>query len=450
MCKMQRNTCVVIALTLMLTLITGICNASSWKRNHGKGKSDIDARNMADAVQMISDGKEIFRYDTFGDERFWGDQLRLHEVIAGESNGGVGPGVSPKTAMELGLKVDVEALPRKLRRKIRRGRVNLDDPATTVELLRLDAVVGVKGFFSDSGRLRSVGLTCALCHSEVDDSFADGIGRRLDGWASRDLNVGAINASAPDVSPFATLLGVDQDTVRDVLLKWGPGRFDDGVVLDGKVLKPDGSVAAPLIPPAFGLAGVNLHTFTGWGSVTHWNALIAVLAMGGEGRLFDPRLADSSRFPIAAANGFDDVRIDPEQDKVTPKLAALHLYQLSLTAPRPPKGSFDRKAALQGKQLFNGKARCFECHVPPLFTEPGWNVRKPEEIGIDAFQAGRGPEDGYRTTPLKGLWTHTKGGFFHDGRFNTLEEVVEHYNGFFGLGLDETETHYLVEYMMSL
>ena len=305
-------------------------------------------------------------------------------------------------------------------------------------------------FFDPFGQIESIGITCALCHSEVDDSFAPGIGRRLDGWASRDLNVGAIIAAAPDLTPFATLLGVDQQTVRDVLLSWAPGKFDDGVVLDGRVLKPDGSPAAPLIPPAFGLAGVNLHTWTGWGGVSHWNALIAVLAMGGEGRFFDPRLRDASKFPIAAANGFDDVRIDPARDQVTAKLPALHIYQLSLTAPKPPQDSFDHLAAKRGEQLFNGKAQCYVCHVPPLFTEPGWNIRKPEEIGIDAFQAERSPDGGYRTTPLKGLWTHTRGGFFHDGRFVTLDEVIEHYNGFFELQLDDTEKHYLVAYLMSL
>ena len=441
------GTALVTSALLMAVLST---SHAETKQMYGKKSLKVDDTNLKTAVQMIEEGKHIFRFDTFGDESFWGGQLRLHEAIAGKDNGGVGPGVSPVVALSLGLKVDVDALPKKLRKKIKRGRIDLEDPATTLALLKLNAVIGIKGIFDPLDQLESVGITCALCHSNVDDSFAPGIGHRLDGWASRDLNVGAIIASAPDLTPFATLLGVDQQTVRDMLLSWGPGKFDDGVVLDGRLIKPDGSPAAPLIPPAFGLAGVNLHTWTGWGGVSHWNALIAVLAMGGEGRFFDPRLRDSSKFPIAAAHGFDDIRIEPKMDKVTAKLPALHLYQLSLTAPKPPEDSFDQLAAQRGEKIFNSKAQCYVCHVPPLFTEPGWNIRKPEEIGIDAFQAERSPDSGYRTTPLKGLWTHTKGGFYHDGRFATLSDVVEHYNGFFGLDLEDTEKNDLVEYMKSL
>lgn len=407
-----------------------------------------DARNLTDAIRKINDGRQIFRFDTFGSENFWGGQLRLHEAIAGEALGGVGPGLTPAAALELGLKVDVDALPRSLRKDLRRGRVDLEDPATTVALLRLNAVVGVKGFFDASGQLTSVGIQCALCHSVVDNSFAPGIGKRLDGWANRDLDVGAIVALAPDLNPFATLLGVDQQTVRTVLRSWGPGKFDAELVLDGKAFRPDGKPAATLIPPAFGLAGVNLHTWTGWGSVTHWNAFVATLEMHGQGTFFDPRLDDATKFPIAAANGFGNVRSDP--DLITAKLAALHLYQLSIPAPRPPKGSFDAAAAARGKTLFEGKAQCATCHVPPLFTEPGWNMHTPEEIGIDDFQASRSPDERYRTAPLKGLWTHTKGGFYHDGRFASLEEVVNHYNSFGSLGLSQQEIADVVEYLKSL
>jgi hypothetical protein len=246
------------------------------------------------------------------------------------------------------------------------------------------------------------------------------------------------------------LLGVSEDAVKDVLAAWGPGRFDAELLLDGKTARPDGGVAAVLIPPAFGLAGVNLHTSTGWGSVTYWNAFVAVLAMQGKGTFVDPRLNDATRFPIAAANGFADVRRTP--DEVTPKLAALHSYQLALAAPRAPKDSYDHAAAERGKQLFavDGKAKCATCHVPPLFTEPGWNLHTPEEIGIDAFQANRSPEGRYRTTPLKGLWTHAKGGYYHDGRFATLGDVVQHYNQHRGLGLSSTEIDDVVEYLKSL
>jgi cytochrome c peroxidase len=372
----------------------------------------------------------------------------LHKAIAGSANGGVGPGVSPKTALSVGLKVDSAALPKKIQRAIRAGEVNLDDPAVTVELLRLDAVVGVTGIFNESNKLKSIGIQCALCHSVVDDSFAPGVGRRLDGWANRDLNIGAIIALAPNLQPIATLLGVDVPTVRKVLASWGPGKFDAELFLDGKAFRPDGRSAATLIPPAFGLAGVNLHTWTGWGSVTHWNAFVANLEMHGKGTFYDPRLDDASRFPIAAREGFGHVQSD--EDLITPALAALHLYQLSLATPRSPRSKYDSAAANRGRELFNGKARCAECHVPPLFTEPGWNMHTPDEIGIDAFQANRAPDGRYRTAPLKGLWTHTRGGFYHDGRFATLNEVIRHYDDHMSLGLSNAERMDLEQYLLSL
>ena len=414
----------------------------------------VDQRNIASGVLEILRGRKIFRFDTFGDEVFWGDTLGLHRAIAGRDNGGVGGGLSPKAALELGLKVDVNALPHSLRNDLRRGRVDLNNPATTVALLKLDAVLGVRGFFDDRGqRLESVGITCALCHSTVDNSFAPGIGTRLDGWAARDLNVGAIIALSPNVQPFVDLLRLGQPNinaaaVRSVLRSWGPGKFDAELLLDGKAVRPDGKSAATLIPPAFGLAGVNLHTWTGWGSVTHWNAFVANLEMQGSGTFYDPRLNDATKFPIAAAAGFADVRKDP--DLITGKLAALHVYQLSLPAPRAPSWHFSASAAKRGKALFAGKADCARCHVPPLYTEPGWNMHTPEEIGIDAFQAQRSPDERYRTAPLKGLWTHTKGGFYHDGRFATLRQVVDHYNGHFALGLTPAEKTDLVEYLKSL
>jgi hypothetical protein len=409
---------------------------------------------------LIVEGKQIFRFDTFGDEDFWGGQLRLHEAIEGEQLGGVGPGVSPATALGVGLKVDVRALPERLRNQLRRGQVDLNDPAVTLALLQLNAVVGVQGFFHDDGSLSSIGITCAFCHSTVDDSFAPGIGRRLDGWANRDLNVGAIVALAPDLSPFESLLGVDRATVVAVLNSWGPGQYDAELNLYGKAFNPeqvtDGVVTgtnvsgATLLPPAFGLAGVNLHTYTGWGSVPYWNAYVAILQMHGKGNFYDPRLDNADQFPLAAANGFG--HIQNPVDLVTPKLPALHAYQLSLLAPLPPDGSFDIAAAGRGQALFaaDGKAQCATCHVPPLFTEPGWNLHTPEEIGIDSFQADRSPDLRYRTTPLKGLWSHTKGGFYHDGRFATLLDVVNHYDTHFGLGLTDAEKSDLVEYLKSL
>ena len=257
---------------------------------------------------------------------------------------------------------------------------------------------------------------------------------------------------SPDLSAVDALLGVSDATTRQVLMSWGPGEFDAELFMDGKAFRPDGGPAATLIPPAFGLAGVNLHTWTGWGSVPHWNAFVANLELHGVGRFFDPRLNDASQFPIAAANGFANVNptLNPDDDRITSKLPALQFYQLAIPAPAPPAGSFDPAAAARGDVLFSGKAKCNSCHVEPLWSEPGWNLHTPAEIGIDDFQANRAPDHRYRTSPLGGLWTHTKGGFYHDGRFATLLDVVNHYNTFFGLGLTEQEKTDVVEYLKSL
>src|ERR1051326_3595361 len=274
----------------------------------------VGITRQANAAQtdLIAQGKQIFRFDTFGDQDFWGGQLQLHRAIEGAQFGGVGPGVSPATALAVGLKVDSEALPEALVQQLKHGRVNLQDPATTLALLKLNAVVGVKGSFNGDGSLQSVGITCAVCHSTVDNSFAPGIGKRLDGWANRDLNVGAIAALSPNLAPVAQLLGVSEDTVRTVLHSWGPGKFDAELFLDGKAFRPDNKSAATLIPPAFGLAGVNLHTWTGWGSVTHWNAFVANLEMHGQGTFYDPRLNDPVKFPVAVRAGFANVRNNPD------------------------------------------------------------------------------------------------------------------------------------------
>jgi len=408
---------------------------------------NYDEIQKQQAVDMIDEGKEIFRHDTFGSEAFWGGTLQLHRAIAGDSLGGVGPGLTPSQALGAGLKVDVEALPEEVVTALQNGEIDLEDPAITLTLLQLNAVVGVKGFF-EGDQLVSIGLNCSSCHSTVDDSFAPGIGKRLDGWANRDLNVGQIINLSPDLSPVASLLGVDEDTVRSVLQSWGPGKFDAELFFDGKARRPDGKPAATLLPSAFGLAGVNLHTYTGWGSVTHWNALVANLEMHGVGTFYDPRLKDADKFPIAAANNFDNVRSD--NDQTTAKLPALHLYQLSLLAPKPPEGSFDASAAAAGEILFKSKAKCADCHVPPIFTEPGYNMHTADEIGIDDFQAKRSPDEMYRTTPLKGLWTRMKGGFYHDGRFATLEDVIDHYNNHMNLSLSGEEKSSLIEYLKSL
>src|SRR3954449_13026523 len=388
----------------------------------------------ANAGRMVDEGRQTFRYDTFGDQVFWSRILGIHQALKT---------VSPHTALAVGLKVDADALPPGLL-----AHANLDDPAVTAELLRRNAVVGVRGFFNADGTLRAAGITCALCHSTVDNSVAPGIGKRLDGWANRDLNVGAVVDLAPNLQPVASLLGVDVGTVHKVLQSWGPGRFDAELFLDGKAFQPDGRSAATLLPPAFGLAGVDLHTYEGWGSVTYWNAFVANLEMHGKGNFTDSRLSDPVQFPVAARAGFAKVR--NEDDQITPKLAALHAYQLSIPAPKAPAGSFDADAAERGDALFEGKAKCSGCHTEPLFTEPGWNMHAGSEIGIDEFQAQRAPDKKYRTTPLKGLFAHAKGGFFHDGRFATLADVVNHYDTFFKLGLTAQEKNDLVEYLKSL
>jgi len=413
-----------------------------------KRLTENDRLISAHAQRMIDEGRQIFRFDTFGSEAFWGDALQLHKAIAGEKNGGVGGGVSPKTALSVGLKVDADALPDELKKQIKAGKVNLDDPATTLALLKLNAVVGVTGLFDNAGRIRSMGITCAFCHSTVDDSFAPGIGKRLDGWANRDLNVGVIVSLAPNLKPFTDLLGVDTATVKKVLTSWGPGRYDAELDKDGKAFRPDGGQAGTLIPPAFGLAGVNLHTWTGYGSVPYWNAYVAVTQMHGSGTFFDARFNNKDQYPVSAKSGSGNTRGTP--DLVTSKLAALHFYQIAIPPPKPPAGSYDKVAAARGKDTFNKKAQCATCHVPPLFTEPGHNLHAPSEMGVDSFQADRSPTRMYRTAPLAGLWTHQKGGFYHDGRFATLRDVLEHYNRLLKLGLTDQEKSELIEYLKSL
>ena len=433
-----------IFLIAAIASICGLPLAIISQRSHsGTRTHDFDSVIRSNARDFIEQGRKTFRFDTFGDEAFWGDSLKLHKAIEGGKLGGVGPGVSPRTALAVGLKVDSDSLPSNVIEAIGKGKVDLDDPATTLALLRLNAVVGVTGFFDQKGAMTSIGIQCALCHSTVDDSVAPGIGRRLDGWANRDLNVGAIVALAPDPSPVTSLLGVDDATVRKVLASWGPGKFDAELFLDGKAFRDDGKSAATLIPPAFGLAGVNLHTWTGWGSVTHWNAFVANLEMHGKGTFYDPRLDDAGQFPVASRAGFANVRNEP--DLITPKLAALHFYQLAIPAPASPS-----LTSSSGKVIFEGKAKCASCHVSPLFTEPGWNMHTPGEIGIDDFQANRAPDRRYRTAPLKGLWTHQRGGFYHDGRFATLRDVIDHYDQFFKLGLTEAEKEDLAKYLLSL
>jgi hypothetical protein len=426
--------------------------------------------------QMIEQGRHTFRFDTFGDEAFWGGQLKLHETINH---------LTPRQALELGLKVDSQALPAAVIDAIKSGKVNLNDSTVTLLLIKLKAVLGVVGFFNENGTLKSVGLTCAVCHSTVDNSIAPSIGRRIDGLANRDLNVGAIAASAPNLQPVVDLLrladpGITADKVRAVLNSWGPGKFDAELFLDGKAFNPrqvtNGVVTgmhvpgATLLPNARGLAGHNLHTWTGgWGSVPYWNAFVAVDEMHGKGTFFDERFDNPEQFPIAAKAKLGHVSTDPDSDRVTGKLAALQFYQLALPAIKPRPGvDFDPDAAERGDELFSGKANCNSCHREPLWTEPGWNQHSPAEMKIDGFEARRAPASidaqgravhGYRTMNLAGvfirerglfMFPRDKGRFYHDGRFRTLRDVVDSYDARFNLGLTNQEKHDLIEYLKSL
>jgi mono/diheme cytochrome c family protein len=310
----------------------------------------------------------------------------------------------------VGLKVDAEALPPGIL-----DEVDLTDPATMVALLSLDAVLGVRGTVSADGELEAVGITCALCHSTVDNSVAPGIGRRLDGWPNRDLDVGAIVALSPALP----------DEVKAVFTSWGPGRYD-------AYFNQDGINDPVLIPPAYGLRDVARETYTGEGPVSYWNAYVAVTQMHAQGSFRDPRLGI-------------DIRQEP--DLVKEKLLPLRLYQFSLQAPPPPAGSFDLAAAERGRAVFAGKGRCAQCHVPPTFTDAP-ALHAPEETGMDPVLASRGHTGGYRTTPLRGAWQHPP--YFHDGSAATFGDVVDHYDGVLALGLSPAEKADLVEYLKSL
>jgi len=356
---------------------------------------------------LVAEGKEIFRHDTFGDEVFWTGTLEMHTVIA--------QAVDPMTALAVGLKVDSEVLPEGIL-----GMVDLEDPATTVALLALDAVVGVKGVVEDrdgADTLVSVGITCALCHSTVDDSVAPGIGRRLDGWPNRDLDPGLILSLSPALQ--------DSET-QAVLQSWGSGKYD-------AYWNQDGLNDPQVIPPAYGLAEVELETFTGEGLVSYWNAYVAITQMGGQGSFSDERLGI-------------DITADP--DLVTSKLPALREYQLSLLAPPPPAGSYDEAAAARGQALFEGAAQCASCHSGPAFTDANDRLHSAEDIGQDDTLAARGTTGMYRTTPLAGVWQHPP--YFHDGSAETLDDVVAHYDALMSLGLDAGQRTDLVEYLKSL
>lgn len=361
---------------------------------------------------LVEAGKTIFRFNTFDDERFWTDTAKMNVVVQSS--------VSPKTALAVGLKVDVDTLPQGVRDAIAAGQVDLDSPATTVTLLKLGAVLGLRGTVqtvNGKDSLVRLGITCALCHSTVDNSFAPGIGHRLDGYPNRDLNVGAIVALSPAIPP----------ALKAILNSWGPGKYDPRTNIDGKNIPA-------VIPPAYGLNGVRKELFTGDDTVSYWNAYVAVTQMHGQGSFHDPRLG---------------ISITKDPDLVTPLLPALLQYQLSLSAPRPLAGTFDAVAAGRGRSLFDGAARCSTCHVGTLFTDVNKGVlHTPAEVGQDPAYAARSVTGKYRTTPLRGLAQHSP--YFHDGSAATLLDVVNHYNSLFSLNLSAAQKADLVAYLNTL
>jgi hypothetical protein len=397
---------VAFVLTLLLVLIAWLSIRATIDRTAALAQTPSNSQDPS--------GQEIFRFDTYGDKQFWTDKLRMHRVI--ESR------IDPLTALSLGLKVDADALPAELVAGIENGEVDLTDPATTVALIGLDAVVGVVGKvkrIKGRDRLTEVGITCALCHSTVDDSFMPGIGSRLDGYANVDLDPGKIIAASPAIGRKA----------RAVYESWGPGFYDPRFNIDGK--------STPLvIPPAFGLAGVSLETYTGEGPISYWNQYVAVTQMGGQGSFRDRRLGIN-----IVAKGRDLVR---------PRLPALRDYQLSLPTPPPPE-DFDVEAAERGEAVFNDTegGKCATCHIPPLYTDINLGIlHDPEETGMDPAYAERTATKQYRTTPLRALWQHPP--YFHDGSAATLEEVVEHYDFFLELELSDEDKSDLLEFLKSL
>jgi hypothetical protein len=371
-----------------------------------------------DNAKLVAEGQQTFRFDTFGDETKWTDTLHMEQVVST---------VDPTTALKVGLKVDAAALPASVVAGIQGGTISLTDPATTIALLKLNAVVGVKGTVETVGgkdTLTRVGFSCALCHSTVDNSFAPGIGKRLDGWPNRDLNVGAIVALSP----------VLDAKTKAVFNSWGPGKYDPRFNFDG--------LNGPqVIPPAYGLNGVNKITATGDGdNIEYWNRYVGVTQMGGHGTFSD------SRIGVNVTNGSDD--------QIGGKLAGLQAYQLSLPAPAAPAGSFDAAAAARGQVLFAGTAKCATCHTGPEFTDantrlhpPSDSMGEPEPAGVPSY-ASRSATKQYRTAPLKGVWQHPP--YFHNGTAATLDAVVSKYNTRLSLGLSAAQQADLVQYLKSL
>jgi hypothetical protein len=390
-------------LALSAALLTAACDDDSLSFSK---EAQFD-RSEALKPELVAQGKTIFRYEDFANARFWTDTLRLHELVQQ---------VDPATALSLGLKVDADAVPVEVLESVLATPALLEDPAVTRQLLAIDAVLGVKATVENDVVTR-IGITCALCHSNVDDRVAPGIGSRVDGQPNRDLAVGTIVSLTPGLP----------DDLRSIYASWPAGFFDPRFNVDG--------ISDPIvIPPAYGLNGVSLETFTGEGPVSYWNAYVAVLEMHGRGDFSDPRLGIV-------------VDVPDEEDEVTPRLEALRQYQLSLEAPRPPAGTYDQAAAGRGRGVFMGKAGCGTCHEAPRLTDVPM-LHSPEETGMDSAYAQRGTTGRYRTTPLRGLWQNPP--YFHDGSAATLEAVVEHYDRELALRLTTFQKSDLIQYLLSL
>ena len=396
------------------TLLAAVAGCGGDSNNNSNNNSHPVDQNLA------AQGKDIFRSDTFGDETFWTDTLMMDKVI---------PTVPPTTALMVGLKVDMDALPADVVTGVMNKTISLDDPATTVALLKLNAVVGLKGTVETVGgkdTLTRVGITCALCHSTVDDAFTAGVGHRLDGYPNSDLDPGFIIALSPAVP----------DDQKMVYKSWGPGKYDPRYNLDH-----DANGSPSVIPPAYGLHGVNKVTATGDGdNLEYWNRYVGVTQMGGHGSFKE------SRTGVDVTNGTDDL--------ISSKLPALQEYQLSIEAPPPPAGSFNADAAARGKMVFEGAGKCSSCHSGDKLTDanskmhdPSEMVSEPEPRGKTSY-AARSATKKYRTAPLHGVWQHPP--YFHNGSAATLADVVTMYNTKKSLGLTADQQADLVEYLKSL
>jgi hypothetical protein len=401
-----------LAITVAITGVVIGCQGDNNPTEPATTGPELAAKGPLNPA-LVAQGRTIFRFETYGDESFWTDTMRLHEVIRST--------VSPTTALSVGLKVDVDALPASVKAGIEDKTISLNNPATTVALLKLGAVLGVIGQVDASNTLTRVGISCAFCHSTVDNSFRPGIGHRLDGWPNRDLNVGAIIALSP--TPTAAQ--------KAVYSSWGPGKYDPRFNVDGKNIPV-------VIPPAFGLRHVQREIYTGDDTISYWNAYVAITQMHGHGHFVDPRIG---------------VDVNNPPDLVSPKLEALRVYQFSLERPEPLAGNFDASAAKRDHAVFNGVAGCARCHLSSVYTDVNaGRLHTPAEVGQDPAYALRSATKLYRTTPLRGLWhpPELKGPYFHDGKAATLAEAVDHYVHLFNLSLTEQQKADLVEYLKTL